>query len=87
MKTRTIRALLDVVDIEPRLEEDIAKLIAKLIAQLPDDRLTPNEIHIGMHEGKVNVVKAYRDRVGCGLIEAKRFVEKYFSEYGYTFAK
>jgi ribosomal protein L7/L12 len=84
MNTNLIRALLSVVDADPSLRHKVAKMICD---HLTSQELTEHEVYLGQTQGKLNVVRAYRDRVGCGLIDAKNFVEKYFSENGYSFAQ
>lgn len=46
---------------------------------------TVNEITIGVEEGKVRMVKAYRDRQNCSLLEAKNHCEEYFTKNNLTF--
>ena len=47
--------------------------------------LTEAEINTGKQFGKINCLKAFRARVDESLINAKRFVEGYFDEFGYHF--
>jgi ribosomal protein L7/L12 len=82
MNTNLIRALLNVVDIDPSLKNKVAKMICD---HLTKQELTEHEVYLGQCKGKLNAVRAYRDRVGCSLVEAKNFVEKYFSANGYSF--
>lgn len=46
---------------------------------------TEHEVSLGMHTGKIPAIKAYRERTGAGLAEAKNIMEAYFTKKGYTF--
>lgn len=47
--------------------------------------LTQEEIEIGTTQGKLEVVKAFKNRTGCSLIEAKNTVESFFTQNNLTF--
>src|SRR5688572_11592911 len=49
------------------------------------DKLTIDEIAIGTNHGKVECVKAYKNRTGKSLIDSKNFVEQYFEQNGLSF--
>ena len=44
-----------------------------------------NEVTLGTKNGKIPAIKAYRERTGVGLVEAKQIMEAYFDKKGYTF--
>ena len=47
--------------------------------------LTPEEVHLGTHEGKIPCIKAHRARTNMGLKESKDICEIYFRWKGLTF--
>lgn len=51
----------------------------------PKSSLTMSEINLGLYQGKITCIKAYRNRTGKSLFESKQEVEKYFRENGLTF--
>lgn len=44
-----------------------------------------NEVSIGLNQGKIASIKAYRERTGKGLAESKDAMEKHFDKLGYQF--
>jgi ribosomal protein L7/L12 len=48
-------------------------------------KLTDLEISLGENQSKIAVVKAIRERLGYGLVEAKQFAESEFERLGKTF--
>lgn len=47
--------------------------------------VSKNEEDIMWHEGKIHAIKAYRDRTGASLIDAKTAVENHALRYNITF--
>lgn len=43
------------------------------------------EIEIGLQEGKIPCIKAYKERANLSLIDAKRVCEETFEKLGYKF--
>jgi len=43
------------------------------------------EVRAGIRDGKLEAVKQYMNRIGCGLIEAKNTVEKHFKNNNLEF--
>jgi hypothetical protein len=50
--------------------------------------IEPNEseIDIGLSQGKIPAIRAYRDRTGAALRDAKNTLEDFFTTKGYAFA-
>lgn len=46
---------------------------------------TFHEINLGRESGKLAAIKAYKERTGQSLMDAKRNVERYFETMGYKF--
>lgn len=46
---------------------------------------TYSEEDIGIKDGKIPMIKAYRERTGAGLSEAKQICEKHFEKKGFQF--
>lgn len=68
----------------PFLSKEIARLISHVIST--SDTLTSHEIQLGIYEGKLECVKAFRERTNLtSLIECKRVCEKYFADNGLQF--
>lgn len=59
--------------------------IIKDLANGDDMTPTPEECQIGITEGKLQMIKAYRTRTKLGLYEAKTNCEKYFEKQGHSF--
>lgn len=47
--------------------------------------LTHTEIDAGQLQGKLECLKLYKNRVGCSLMDAKRTIEKFFTDNGLRF--
>lgn len=54
-------------------------------AQNIASELTHEEIHAGKFVGKLECVKLYKNRTGCGLIDAKKTVENFFDNNALVF--
>jgi ribosomal protein L7/L12 len=63
------------------------QLLADVKKGSTDKNLTAGEIRIGKEKGKIPSIKAYRERTGVGLKEAKDFVEDYFTKYNLEFGQ
>ena len=50
-----------------------------------DGVLTPQEVEAGRRHGKIQAIKALRDRTGMSLKDSKEAVEEYFKANGHTF--
>lgn len=48
--------------------------------------LTQDEINIGITTGKLNCVRAHKERTGLTLMESKRICEETFEKLGFKFA-
>lgn len=51
----------------------------------PFNQLTKEEIRLGVGDGKIACIKAYKERTSTGLREAKETVEKYFTDNNLMF--
>jgi ribosomal protein L7/L12 len=69
----------------PTMSKNIEKLIE--FVALNTHALTTDEVRLGLRSGKVECVKAYKNRTGASLIDAKHACEAYFSECGMEFFK
>lgn len=47
--------------------------------------VSSEEVTAGIRDGKLEAVKQYKNRVGCGLIDAKNIVEKHFKDNNLKF--
>lgn len=47
--------------------------------------LTEAEVALGINKGKLEVVKAFKNRTGVSLMDAKQNVERFFEAHGYEF--
>lgn len=66
--------------------EDTIKLMSRhLTFHQSHLMLSPDEYYIGTREGKLNAVKAYRERTGLSLMDCKRNVEHCFKVAGLEF--
>lgn len=49
--------------------------------------LTSDEVAQGINRGKLEAVKAFKNRTGVSLLDAKQNVERFFEAHGYEFKK
>ena len=49
--------------------------------------LTSDEVAQGINRGKLEAVKAFKNRTGVSLLDAKQNVERFFEAHGYEFYK
>lgn len=50
-------------------------------------KLTTEELRIGLDNGKLELVKEYKNRTGKSLLDTKQFVEDCFEKQGYKFSE
>lgn len=80
-----LRALADLVEEQPGWTDSLVEMIAKHSPNhcgirrmlTADDWSEMNKLW--KQQGKLQTVRYLRERAGCGLLEAKRFVESHFS--------
>lgn len=80
--------ILDICSIALRYPEISSKLLT-IVKDIINHNgiLTLEEIELGIDEGKLHVVKKYKERTGKTLMESKRDVEEYFSNNNLSFKK
>lgn len=80
-----IRDIANIIESYPKYEKQFIDILKNVLENNDFDRLTKAEIETGEHEGKIACVRMYKSRTGCGLIDAKHFVENYFKENNLEF--
>lgn len=69
----------DYPDMASRMLDHIRDIVAGT------DFITVNEQYLGEYEGKLQAVKAFKERTGMSLIDSKKTVENFFAKHGLKF--
>lgn len=55
------------------------------VCSVDNNLLTFDEISLAKHKGKLYAVKAYKERTGLSLMDAKNNLERYFKDHNLKF--
>jgi len=69
----------------PTMSKNLEKLIE--FVALNTHALTTDEVRLGLYSGKLECVKAYKNRTGASLMDSKHACEAYFAECGMEFSR
>lgn len=69
----------DYPDMASRMLDYITDIVART------DLVTVHEQYLGENEGKLQAVKAFKERTGMSLIDSKKTVENFFAKHGLKF--
>lgn len=82
-KLSRIIALAQVASDYPDMVNKMLDHIRDIVART--DFLTAHEQYLGEYHGKLQAVKAFKDRTGINLISSKETVENFFAKHGLKF--
>ena len=80
-----IRDIANMIESYPKYEKQFISILQEVLDNDDFNRLTNTEVDTGEREGNIACIKMYKNRTGCGLVDAKNFVENYFKENNLEF--